>query len=142
MKNKKKTLRDILYYDKVYNNPISDKQDKGMDDDAIKSANDKMLYDDTREKTDVVKRMIKSYNKNRKKINNKPDKPEISQSEKRRRKVLDLVSRSSSWVGLENYDMNEDVNDYIREFRKLYYSSRTMTFRKWLEEMENLLDTI
>jgi len=142
MKNKKKTLRDILYYDKVYNNPRSDKQDKGMDDDAIRNARDKMLYDDTRDKTDVVKRMIKSYNKNRNKINKEPDKPEISQSEKRRRKVLDLVSRSSSWVGLEGYNMNEDVNDYIREFRKLYYSSRTMTFRKWLEEMENLLDTI
>jgi len=142
MKNKKKTLRDILYHDKVYNNPRSDKQGEDVDDDAIKSENDKMLYDDTRDKTDVVKRMIVSYNKNRNKINKEPDKPEISQSEKRRRKVLDLVSRSSSWVGLEGYNMNEDVNDYIREFRKLYYSSRTMTFRKWLEEMENLLDTI
>jgi len=142
MKNKKKTLRDILYYDKVYNNPRSDKQDKGMDDDAIRNTRDKMIYDDTRDKTDVVKRMIKSYYKNRNKINKEPDKPEISQLEKRRRKVLDLVSRSSSWVGLEGYNMNEDVNDYIREFRKLYYSSRTMTFRRWLEEMENLLDTI
>lgn len=142
MKNKRKTLRDILYYDKVYNNPRSDKQDKGMDDNAIRDTRDKMLYDDTRDKTDVVKRMIKSYNKNRNKINKEPDRPEISQSEKRRRKVLDLVSRSSSWVGLESYYMDEDVNDYIREFRKLYYSSRTMTFRRWLEEMENLLDTI
>ena len=142
MKNNKKTLRDILYYDKVYNNPRSDKQDKGMDDNAIRDTRDKMLYDDTRDKTDVVKRMIKSYNKNRNKINNKPDKPGISQSEKRRRKVLDLVSRSSSWVGLENYNMNEEVDDYIRKFRKLYYSSRTMTFLRWLEEIENLLDTI
>ena len=142
MKNKRKTLRDILYYDKVYNNPRSDKQDKGMDDNAIRDTRDKMLYDDTRDKTDVVKRMIKSYNKNRNKINKEPDRPEISQSEKRRRKVLDLVSKSSSWVGLESYYMDEDVNDYIREFRKLYYSSRTMTFRRWLEEMENLLDTI
>ena len=121
MKNKKKTLRDILYYNKVYNNPRSDKQDKDMDDDARKSVIDRMIYDDTREKTDVVKRMIKSYNKNRNKINNKPDKPGISQSEKRRRKVLDLVSRSSSWVGLENYNMNEEVDDYIRKFSKLYY---------------------
>lgn len=32
MNNKKKTLRDILYYDKVYNNPRSDRQDDGMDD--------------------------------------------------------------------------------------------------------------
>jgi len=142
MRNKKKNLRDILYHDKVYNNPRSDKQGEDVDDDAIKSENDKMLYDDTRDKTDVVKRMIKSYNMNRNKINKESDKPEISQSEKRRRKVLDLISRSSSWVGLEGYNMNEDVNDYIREFRKLYYSSRTMTFRGWLEEMESLLDTI
>jgi hypothetical protein len=141
MNNKKKTLRDILYYEKVYNNPRSDKQDKDMDDDAKRSANDKMLYDEKKDNADIVKRMIKSYNKNKNKINNKPDAP-ISQSEKRRRKLLDLVSRKSSWVGLESYNMNEDANDYIREFRKLYYSSRTMTFRKWLEEFENLLDTI
>ena len=38
--------------------------------------------------------------------------------------------------------MNEDISDYVREFRKLYFSSRTMSFRKWLEEFENLLDTI
>lgn len=141
MTNKKKTIRDILYYDRVYNNPRSDKQDKDMDDDAKRNATDKMLYDEKRGNADIAKRMIRSYNKNKNKINNKPDAP-ISQSEKRRRKLLDLVSRKSSWVGLESYNINEDANDYIREFRKLYYSSRTMTFRKWLEEFENLLDTI
>jgi len=137
-----KKFKDIRIWDKIYNNPRADKQDKNMDDNAIKDTRDKMLYDETRENADIVKRMIKSYNKNRNKINNKPDKPEVSQSEKRRRKLIDLGSRSSSWKGLESYDMNEDLNDYIREFRKLYYSSRTMTFRRWLEEMENLLDTI
>ena len=137
-----KKFKDIRIWDKIYNNPRADKQDKNMDDNAIRDTRDKMLYDDTRENADIVKRMIKSYNKNRNKINNKPDKPEVSQSEKRRRKLIDLGSRSSSWKGLESYDMNEDLNDYIREFRKLYYSSRTMTFRRWLEEMENLLDTI
>ena len=142
MKNKKKTLRDILYYDKVYNNPRSDKQDKDMDNYAKRNANNKMLYDEKRENLDIVKRMIKSYNKNKNKVNNKPDKPEVSQSEKRRRKLTDLGSRSSSWKGLESYSINEDLNDYIREFRKLYYSSRTMTFLRWLEEIENLLDTI
>jgi len=137
-----KKFKDIRIWDKIYNNPRADKQDKNMDDNAIRDTRDKMLYDETRENADIVKRMIKSYNKNRNKINNKPDKPEVSQSEKRRRKLIDLGSRSSSWKGLESYDMNEDLNDYIREFRKLYYSSRTMTFRRWLEEMENLLDTI
>ena len=137
-----KKFKDIRIWDKIYNNPRADKQDKNMDDDAIKDTKDKMLYDETRENADIVKRMIRSYNKNKNKIKNKPDRPEVSQSEKRRRKLIDLGSRSSSWKGLESYDMNEDLNDYIREFRKLYYSSRTMTFRRWLEEMENLLDTI
>lgn len=137
-----KKFKDIRIWDKIYNNPRADKQDKNMDDNAMRDTKDKMLYDETRENADIVKRMIRSYNKNRNKINNKPDKPEVSQSEKRRRKLIDLGSRSSSWKGLESYDMNEDLNDYIREFRKLYYSSRTMTFRRWLEEMENLLDTI
>ena len=137
-----KKFKDIRIWDKIYNNSQADKQDKNMDDDAIKDTKDKMLYDETRENADIVKRMIRSYNKNKNKIKNKPDRPEVSQSEKRRRKLIDLGSRSSSWKGLESYDMNEDLNDYIREFRKLYYSSRTMTFRRWLEEMENLLDTI
>jgi hypothetical protein len=137
-----KKFKDIRIWDKIYNNPRADKQDKNMDDNAIKDTKDKMLYDETRENADIVKRMIQSYNKNKNKIKNKPDRPEVSQSEKRRRKLIDLGSRSSSWKGLESYDMNEDLNDYIREFRKLYYSSRTMTFRRWLEEMENLLDTI
>ena len=137
-----KKFKDIRIWDKIYNNPRADRQDKNMDDNAMRDAKDKMLYDETRENADIVKRMIKSYNKNRNKINNKPDKPEVSQSEKRRRKLIDLASRSSSWKGLESHNMNEDLNDYIREFRKLYYSSRTMTFRRWLEEMENLLDTI
>jgi hypothetical protein len=142
MNNKKKTLRDILYYDKVYNNPRSDRQDDGMDDAEEEKIKNRMLFDEKQRSSDLVKRMIKSYNKNRSKINNKPEQPPISQSEKRRRKLIDLVSRSSSWKGLENYNMNEDANDFTREFRKLYYSSRTMTFRKWLEQIENLLDTI
>ena len=137
-----KKFKDIRIWDKIYNNPRADKQDKNMDDDAIKDAKDKMLYDETRENADIVKRMIRSYNKNKNKIKNRPDRPEVSQSEKRRRKLIDLGSRSSSWKGLESYNMSEDLNDYIREFRKLFYSSRTMTFRRWLEEMENLLDTI
>lgn len=142
MKNNKKTLRDILYYDKVYNNPRSDKQDDGMDDAEEVKIKKRMLFDERQRSSDIVKRMIKSYNKNRNRINNKPDQPAVSQSEKRRRKLIDLVSRSSSWKGLESYTIEEGAEDYIREFRKLYYSSRIMTFRKWLEEMENLLDTI
>lgn len=138
---KKKTFKDIRIWDKVYNNPRADKQGDQDQQKEKEDASKHTLYD-ARENTDIVKRMIKGYNKNRNKIKNQPNQPEVSQSEKRRRKLIDLGSRSSSWKGLENYDMNEDINDYVREFRKLYFSSRTMSFRKWLEEFENLLDTI
>lgn len=55
-------------------------------------------------KTDLIKRMVKGYNKNRKKIDNKPEQPELSQSEKRKRKLADLLSRSNSWKGLESFN--------------------------------------
>jgi hypothetical protein len=54
-------------------------------------------------RTDLIKRMVKGYNKNRNKIANKPEQPELSQSEKRKRKLADLNSRSNSWKGLENF---------------------------------------
>jgi hypothetical protein len=49
---------------------------------------------------DIHTRMIKGYNKNRDKIENKP-KQDVSQAEKRKKKLADLLSRSSSWRGLE-----------------------------------------
>jgi hypothetical protein len=60
-------------------------------------------------RTDLIKRMVKGYNKNRNKIANKPEQPELSQSEKRKRKLADLNSRSNSWQGLESF------SDYIGE---------------------------
>ena len=60
-------------------------------------------------RSDLIKRMVKGYNKNRNKIDNKPEKPELSQSEKRKRRLDDLTSRSNSWRGLESF------SDFIRE---------------------------
>jgi hypothetical protein len=60
-------------------------------------------------KTDLIKRMVKGYNKNKNKIASKPEQPELSQSEKRKRKLADLNSRSNSWKGLESF------SDYIWE---------------------------
>lgn len=60
-------------------------------------------------RSDLIKRMIKGYNKNRNKIANKPEQPELSQSEKRKRKLADLNSRSNSWKGLESF------SDFIGE---------------------------
>jgi len=54
-------------------------------------------------RTDLLKRMVKGYNKNRDRIANKPKQPELSQSEKRKRKLADLNSRSNSWKGLESF---------------------------------------
>ena len=54
-------------------------------------------------RTDLIKRMVKGYNKNRNKIANKPEQPELSQSQKRKRKLADLNSRSNSWKGLESF---------------------------------------
>ena len=60
-------------------------------------------------KSDLIRRMVKGYNKNRNKIANKPEQPELSQSEKRKRKLADLNSRSSSWKRLESF------SDFIGE---------------------------
>jgi hypothetical protein len=60
-------------------------------------------------RSDLIRRMVKGYNKNRNKIANKPEQPELSQSEKRKRKLADLNSRSSSWKGLESF------SDFIGE---------------------------
>ena len=54
-------------------------------------------------RSDLIKRMVRGYNKNRNKIANKPEQPELSQSEKRKRKLADLNSRSNSWKGLESF---------------------------------------
>lgn len=52
------------------------------------------------EDRNIHTRMIKGYNKNRDKIENKP-KQDIPQAEKRKKKLADLLSRNSSWRGLE-----------------------------------------
>jgi hypothetical protein len=36
----------------------------------------------------------------------------------------------------------ESYSNFTSSFRKAYYSNRTMTFRKWLETIEDLLDTL
>jgi hypothetical protein len=51
-------------------------------------------------KEDAASRMITGYNKNRDKIEKRPKQPEVPQTEKRKRKLADLISRSSSWRNL------------------------------------------
>ena len=64
-------------------------------------------------RSDLADRMIKSYNKNKSRINGNPENSEPSQSEKRRKKLSDLTSRSSSWKGLETY-INNARNDLVQ----------------------------
>lgn len=62
-------------------------------------------------KKDLISRMVKGYNKNKDKIDGKKKQPELSQSDKRKRKLADLQSRSSSWKGLESFDNSIYKND-------------------------------
>jgi hypothetical protein len=52
------------------------------------------------EDRDIHTRMVKGYNKNRDKIENKP-KQDIPQAQKRKKKIADLLSRNTSWKNLE-----------------------------------------
>jgi len=103
---KKKSYKEIRDY--VFNNPRADRQtacsDKDIADEEQRNTLYDNFYDISEKRIDLIKRMVKGYNKNRDKIKNKPLQPELSQSEKRRRKLADLISRSNSWVGLENYN--------------------------------------
>ena len=58
------------------------------------------IWNESKTREKLVKRMIKAYNKNKGKIENKPNQPEPTQSELRKRKLADLNSRKSSWRGL------------------------------------------
>lgn len=61
-------------------------------------------------RSDLVSRMIRAYNKSRDKIKNQSKQTELSQSEKRMRKLADLNSRSNSWKGLEGFDFYAGEN--------------------------------
>ena len=59
---------------------------------------------------ELIRRMARNYNKNRSKIEGRPKEPELSQSEKRERKLADLNSRINSWKGLESFNKLIDEN--------------------------------
>lgn len=55
---------------------------------------------DEGKRSDLSTRMVQGYNKNRDKIEKRPKRPEVPQNERRRLKILDLLSRSKSWRNL------------------------------------------
>ena len=67
----------------------------------------------------------------------------------KRQKKIDRLDSSSEWKGLEQKNqtknkvlINENINRFIMKFKGLYYSGRTMRFRDWLREIEDLVDEL
>ena len=95
------------YTGNVPNNPLYDKSGKWNNDSPDSK---KVLYCDhqlSERRIELIKRMVRGYNKNKTKIDQTEKQPPLSQSEKRRRKIEDLLSRSGkdgtkiSWNGLQ-----------------------------------------
>ena len=120
-KKPKKTIKDI-----IANNPRYDRQYKGSDEDEEELIRGKMLYDAKQEKSkNTIKRMLTAY-----------------QRRKREEKIDKLTNDPTLWKGLEGYMMNEDINAFVSHFRRLYYSGERLTFRKWMDKVEDLLDEV
>ena len=120
-KRRKKTIKDI-----IANNPRYDRQYTGSDDEEEERIREKMLYDAKQEKSkNTIKRMLTAYKRR-----------------KRDEKIDKLTNDPTLWKGLEGYIMNEDINAFISHFRRLYYSGERLTFRKWMDKVEDLLDEV
>ena len=59
------------------------------------------VWNESKSREKLVKKMIKAYNKNKSKIKGKPEQPKPTQSELRKRKLADLNSNLHSWKGLQ-----------------------------------------
>jgi len=120
-KKPKKTIKDI-----VANNPRYDRQTSGSDDEVEERIRGMMLYDAKQEKSkNTIKRMLSAYKKR-----------------KREEKIDKLTNDPTLWKGLECYMVDEDVNAFITHFRRLYYSGERLTFRMWMDKVEDLLDKV
>ena len=90
----------------VNNNPRANRQhidwvEKGEEE---KFNNDNMLYDEntkSNKRLELIKRMVRSYNKNVEKVGKGPKGAPLSAADKRARKLEDLLSRFSSWKHLQ-----------------------------------------
>lgn len=61
----------------------------------------KYIWNESKSREKLVRKMIKAYNKNKSKIKGRTEQPEPTKAEKRARKLADLNSRSNSWRGLQ-----------------------------------------
>jgi len=108
----------------VNNNPQNDREHQLISDKEKRDEMSRMLYDARHDKRiGTIRRMVDAYKKR-----------------KRQEKIDKLSNDSNHWSGLENVDMHEDFNKFIHQFRKLYYSTKRLSFREWLDEVEELID--
>lgn len=98
---KKHRILDI-----INNNPRANRQhidwvEKGEEE---KFNNDNMLYDEntkSNKRLELIKRMVRSYNKNVEKVGKGQKGAPLSAAERRARKLEDLLSRFYSWKNLQ-----------------------------------------
>ena len=101
-----RNIKKHRIWDIVNNNPRANRQhidwiEKGEEE---RFNNDNMLYDEntkSNKRLDLIKRMVRSYNKNVEKVGRGPKGPPLSAADKRARKLEDLLSRWSSWKHLQ-----------------------------------------
>jgi hypothetical protein len=120
-------LAPIPYKDFVANNPRANRQYMGGDDDAEKSNSDRTLYDEKKSKKSytTVKRMLSAYKRR-----------------KREEKIDKLTNDGSLWKGLEQYELDEDLNRFISKVRSLYYKGSRKSFRQFMKDIEELADEL
>jgi|TARA_B100000085_G_C18562335_1_gene520087 hypothetical protein len=73
----------------------------------------------------TVKRMLSAYKKR-----------------KREEKIGKLSNDSSHWSGLENNELEEDLNSFISKVRKLYYKGNKKSFKQFMSDIEELADEL
>jgi hypothetical protein len=101
-----RNMKKHRVWDIVNNNPRANRQhidwvEKGEEE---KFNNDNMLYDENtkfNKRLELIKRMVRSYNKNVEKVDKGPKGAPLSAADKRARKLADLLSRSQSWKNLQ-----------------------------------------
>ena len=127
-----KNKKPFKYYrDLVANNPKYDRSVKdAVSDKEVQRQKELMLYDaksslEEKKKADTIKRMLSAYKKR-----------------KREDKIDKLDSNPKLWKGLENYEINEDINSFITKLRRLYYTGKKLSFKEWLDVFEDLLDEL
>jgi len=99
----------------------------GSDEDAEKSNSDRTLYDEKKSKKSytTVKRMLSAYKRR-----------------KREEKIDKLTNDGSLWKGLEQYELDEDLNRFISKVRSLYYKGSRKSFRQFMKDIEELADEL